>query len=145
MCETVRLTTALLSIAPDIEISNPRCSPIFAVPLRDEAREKRILGMCPSLEEFRSSEDGLLRLCCPADSIDDIVDQSSAATGILSRCPSCLRNFMTPFCHIGCSPSECSYPKCLSSCALHTAYGRTLNDACGTFRTALAFSAGGKR
>ena len=79
---------------------------IFAVPLRDEAREKRILGMCPSLEEFRSPSDGLLRLCCPADSIDDIVEQSSAATGILSRCPSCLRNFMTAMCHIGCSASE---------------------------------------
>ena len=78
-------------------------------------REKAILGMCPSLEEFRSApagpdgqDGGRLQLCCPANSIDDIVAQSSAATGILSRCPSCLQNFMTPFCHIGCSPSKCT-------------------------------------
>jgi hypothetical protein len=77
----------------------------FSVSLTDNAIASGLLELCPNLDQFKN-EDGEMDLCCSPKQASGMVEQFKIIGSILGRCPSCLLNFKTAFCHMSCSPSE---------------------------------------
>lgn len=70
---------------------------------------EKLKEFCGDTLEMYSDEktptEGYL-LCCRNDQVEALAGQITMAQGIVSRCPSCWKNFRQVFCELACSPYQ---------------------------------------
>ncbi|KAK7086016.1 NPC intracellular cholesterol transporter 1, partial [Halocaridina rubra] len=77
----------------------------------EETTLETLKQICPEfVEDMQSrSPDGNISTCCDPMQVVGIISQMSIGSGLLRRCPSCVRNFRQIFCYMTCSPDQSDF------------------------------------
>ncbi|XP_062596321.1 NPC intracellular cholesterol transporter 1-like [Saccostrea cucullata] len=79
------------------------------ITLKDQKSLQILKNYCPDLYEGSNT-----KTCCDEMQLSSLVKQTRLVEQLLSKCPSCLHNFMAIFCEMTCSPKQNAFLKVMN-------------------------------